>query len=424
MEKKDRTNTKVSGMEMMRYRIIQEVISKRLTQMEAAVRLDLSVRQVRRIVREVRCNGLEGVVHGLVGKPSNRKFDSALEQQILTLWETKYRKAGFNFSHFTEKLVEVEKIKVSTEKIRTLLRSKAVADQAPKKGRKHRKQRPRRERFGELVQLDTSPHDWLGTGIEYHAVVAIDDATSRLLFVKLYEHDGTMPNMEAIRSIILKYGLPMSLYTDGAGWFKVTRHWEGTINKKKTTEYITQIERALKDLGVELIIAGSAQAKGRVERANETLQDRLIAELRLRQITTLEAANRYIESEFIEDHNTRFAREPVDSALSFVTFLSEQKLDEILCLQFKGHVQNDNTVSRVDRYKLQLLPTSTRLSWAKAPVIVSLLLDGSTIVRHAACNTLIPHEVISLKIPREFKHPKVRQSEPDIFISQSNDLSM
>lgn len=415
---------RVSGMEMRRYRVIQEVIDRRLTQAEAALQLELSERQIRRITRQVEKRGIEGSIHGLVGKPSNRRMDSATELQVLGLWNTKYRAARLNFSHFTEKLNEVEKIVVSKEKVRSLLRSHGVADQAPKKGRKHRKQRPRRERLGELVQLDTSPHDWLGNGVEYHCVVAIDDSTSRLLFVRIYEHDGTMPNMQAIRAIILKFGLPMSLYTDAAGWFKVTRHWEGTILRRAQTEYCTQIERALDELGVELIIAGSPQAKGRVERSNGTLQDRLIAELRLREINTLEEANAYIEREFIEDHNRRFAHEPKAVESAFLPFLRKEALDRILCLRFTSQVQNDNTVSKSDRYKLQLLPTPTRLSWAKASVEVSLLLDGGTEVRHARTTELIPHEVLKLEIPREFKCPKVRPSTPDIFIWSKADISI
>jgi len=414
----ERVRTAVSGMELRRYRVIQEVIDGRLTQMDAAVKLALSVRQVRRILRQVERKGLEGAVHGLVGKPGNRRTTAETETQILDLWSAKYRAAGLNFTHFTEKLNEIEKVDISKEKVRLLLRARGVADQPLQKGRKHRRQRPRRERFGDLVQLDTSPHDWLGTGIEYHAVVAVDDATSKLLYLKLYEHDGTMPNMQAIRAIILKYGLPTGFYTDGAAWFKVTRHWEGSITRqaKADTEYCTQIERALDELGIELIIAGSPQAKGRVERANGTLQDRLIAELSLQKIKTLDAANAFIESNFIEDYNRRFSKDPQIPEQSFLPFLRKDKLDQFLCIRLNSQVQNDNTVSKSGRYKLQLLPTATRLSWAKAPVEVSLLLNGKTEVRHATTKQLIPHEVLNLEIPKEFKHPMILQSEPDIFI--------
>lgn len=411
------SRTRVSGMELRRFRVITDVIDKRLTQEEASRNLGISVRQLRRILVRVKLKGMDGIVHGGVGKPSNHRIDSELEAKILELWNTKYRAAGFNFKHFTEKLEEVEKLKISKEKVRTLLRGKGLADRPEKKGWKHRKQRPRRERFGELLQQDTSPHDWLGTGIVYHCVVVIDDATSKLLFVKLYEHDGTMPNMEAIRSVTLKYGLPLSLYTDAAGWFVVTRHWESQVHRlEKKDEYCTQIERALDELGVELIIAGSPQAKGRVERANATLQDRLIAEIKLRGLTTLTEANHYIEHGFILDHNRRFAKEPASQESAFLPFLRKEKLDQILCVRLRSVVANDNTISKSGKYKIQLLPVPTRQSWVRAPVEVTLMLNGTVEVRHETTRELIPHEVLKLIIPKEFKNPEVRQTEADIFI--------
>lgn len=404
-------------MDLRRFRIISDVIDKRLTQTEAAELLGMSVRQLRRIYVRVKVRGMDGVVHGGVGKPSNHRIDPDLETKVLELWNAKYRAAGFNFQHFTEKLKECEGLVISKEKIRTLLRARGLADRPKRKGWKHRKSRPRRERFGELLQQDTSPHDWLGTGVVYHCVVVIDDATSKLLFVKLYEHDGTMPNMEAIRSVTLKYGLPLSLYTDAAGWFVVTRHWESQVHRReKKDEYCTQIERALEELGVELIIAGSPQAKGRVERANGTLQDRLIAEIKLRGLTTLTEANHYIEHGFIPDHNRRFAKEPASQESAFLPFLRKEKLDQILCIRLRSVVQNDNTISKSGKYKIQLLPTPLRQSWVRAPVEVTLKLNGQVEVRHEATKELIPHEVLKLIIPREFKNPEVRQTEADIFI--------
>lgn len=421
----ERIRTRVSGMELRRFRVISDVIDKRLTQVEAAEQLGISVRQLRRILNRVKTRGMDGVVHGGVGRPSNHRIDSTVESRVLDLWNSKYRCAGFNFKHFTEKLNELEGLEISKEKVRTLLRGAGVVDRPVKKGWKHRKRRPRRERFGELLQQDTSPHDWLGTGITYHCVVVIDDATSKLLFVKLYEKDGTLPNLEAIRSVICRYGLPMSLYTDAAGWFVVTRHWESQIKRQmKTDEYCTQIERVLEELGIELIIAGSPQAKGRVERANGTLQDRLIAELKLRQLQTLEAANEYIEKEFIPDHNRRFAKEPAAPESAFLPFLRKDQLDRIVCIKLRSVVLNDNTISKSGKYKLQLLPTPTRQSWVRAPVEVFLKLNGEVEVRHETTREPIPHQVLTLTIPKEFKRPEVRQTEADIFIWSKEDISI
>lgn len=362
--------------------------------------------------------GPEGVIHGLVGKPSNHAFEAAKEAEILKLWETKYRPCSFNFTHFTERLNEVENIVVSKEKVRILLREKGVVDVRPKKGRKHRKERVRRTQFGELLQQDTSPHDWLGIGKVLHAVNVVDDATSRVLFLKLYEHDGTLPNMEAMRDVILKYGLPMSYYVDKAAWFKVTRHWNSIISKESATNYETQIERALEELGIELIWANSAPAKGRVERSNGTLQGRLIAELKLNGCKTLETANRFIENHFIADYERRFGVEPVDSSSAFVPFVGKAKLDRILCQRFTSTVQNDNTISKSECYKLQLLPTEYRQSWVKAPVEVSIMIDGLVEVRHRNTQKLIPFETLKLKHPREAKYQTVTREIPPLLVER------
>lgn len=274
-----------------------------------------------------------------------------------------------------------------------------------------------RTQFGELLQQDTSPHDWLGTGEIFHAVNVVDDATSKILFLKLFEHDGTLANMEAMRDVVLKYGLPMSYYVDKATWFKVTRHWNGTISKRNSSDYETQIERALTELGVELIYANSAPAKGRVERSNGTLQDRLIAELKLRGIKKLNAANNFIESEFIVDYGQRFGVAPVDPSSAFVPFVGKAKLDRILCFRFTSTVQNNNTITKAQYYKLQLLPTMRRQSWAKAPVEVSIMIDGEVEVRHSISGDQIPFEVLELKQPLEAKYKTVsREIPPELVV--------
>jgi len=402
----------LTGMEARRYRVIQNVIEKKVSQIEAAEELEISDRHVRRLIGVVKERGPEGVIHGLVGKPSNHAFEVAKENQILELWDKTYRPCGLNFTHFTEKLNEKEKISVSKEKVRVLLRKNGVVDAKPKKGRKHRRERVRRTQFGELLQQDTSPHDWLGTGKVYHAVNVVDDATSKVLFLKLYEYDGTLPNMEAMRDVILKFGLPMSYYVDKAAWFKVTRHKDAAITKQSSTDYETQIERALKELGIELIWANSAQGKGRVERSNGTEQNRLIAELRLRGIKTVEAANHYIETEFVGDYGQRFGVEPVDPSSAFLPFVGKAKLDRILCQRFTSTVQNDNTISKSKYYKLQLLPTPSRQSWVKAKVEVSIMIDGLVEVRHSNTGKLIPFETLELKRPREPKYESVTREIP------------
>jgi len=409
----------LTGMEAKRYRVIQNVIESKVSQIEASGDLKITTRHVRRLVNVVKSRGPEGVIHGLVGKRSNHAFKVEKEKQILELWETKYRPCGLNFTHFTEKLNEKEGVSVSKEKVRVLLRENGVVDVKPKKGRKHRKERVRRTQFGELLQQDTSPHDWLGIGKVFHAVNVVDDATSKVLFLKLFEHDGTLANMEAMRYVILNYGLPMSYYVDKAAWFKVTRHFDATITKQNSVDYGTQIERALEELGIELIWADSPQGKGRVERSNGTEQNRLIAELKLRGIKTLEAANHYIETEFIRDYGQRFGVEPVDPSSAFVPFIGKAKLDRILCQRFTSTVQNDNTISKSKYYKLQLLPTEYRQSWVKAPVEVSIMIDGAVEVRHANTGNLIPFDVLELKSQREVKHQTIYRDIPEQLVERN-----
>jgi transposase len=400
----------MSGRDLRKWRLIEDIINKHKIYSEVSSELDLSERQVRRIVRKAKLEGVKGLIHGLKGKPGNRTMPEKIKDQVLAVWEAKYRTARLNFSHFTEKLNEVEGIKINRESVRQLLRSKGVADRVAKKGRKHRRFRERKAQFGELLQQDTSPHDWLGTGQKLHLVVTVDDATSKLLFCRLFEHDGTFPNMIALKYVCMKYGLPMAAYTDRASWFFYTPKHRTADGPKPTFSVVdksfkTQIGRALDELGVEFIPAYSPEAKGRVERANGTLQDRLIAELKLLGITEMNAANQFIEKIFIDDYNMRFGVEPREATSAFVRVHSPEKLDEILCLKFICKVAKDNTVTREKYFKLQLEPDGHRLNWHQARVEVRMYADGKARVLHLPGYTDIPFTVIDIRQPHEPKNP-------------------
>ena len=404
------------GRDLRRYRLIEDAINKIRSQEEVGGELELSVRQVRRLVRKAKMEGVKGLVHGLRGKPGNRRMSEEIKDQVLALWESKYRSARLNFSHFAEKLNEVEGVRIGREKVRQILRSKGVADRAPKKGRKHRRWRERKAQFGELLQQDTSPHDWLGTGQKLHCVVIVDDATSKLLFCRLFEHDGTLPNMIAMKAVFAKYGLPMSVYTDRASWFFFTpkhRTADGPKPEFSTVDrtFKTQIDRALGELGIEFIPAYSPQAKGRVERANGTLQDRLIAELKLSGITDIDGANRFIDEIFIDDYNRRFGAEPRNPAPAFVPMTAPNQLDDILCLKFICKVAKDNTVTREKYFKLQLEPDKHRINWHQARVEVRMYPDGKARVLHLPSGHEVPFKIIELRVPRE---PKTASQLPEV----------
>jgi hypothetical protein len=319
-------------------------------------------------------------------------------------------------SHFCDKLREVHHLSVGRETVRRYLRSENVYDRKKKRVRQHRSYRDRRPRFGELLQQDTSPHDWLGTGEKQHCVVIVDDATSQLLFCRLFDSDGTLPNLMAMLTVFRRFGLPLGVYTDKASWFhpnqqerKVNRY-KGTPNEEDH-EYESQIGRALKRLGVDFIAAHSPQAKGRVERSNGTLQDRLIAELRLRGIKEMDLANEYIERVFIDDYNQRFGKPPAQQDSSFIQLADPDVLDEIMCVELESTVLNDNTITRARHYKIQLLPTVYRLNWAQAKVLVRIMPDQGVIVRHKQTNEIIPHKILELKIPKEFKHNAANKAD-------------
>lgn len=411
----------MSGEDIRRLRVIRRYLYGELTQIEAASKLNLSVRQIRRLAKRVMLNGDAGVIHGLVGKKGNRSFGLEKENLIIDIWKDKYQESKLNFTHFTEKLNEKENIKVSREKVRKLLRKNNLSERKVKKGKKHRSHRDRRQYFGELLQQDTSPHDWLNIGVQHHLVVIIDDSTSTLLHAQLFESDGTMQNMITMREVYIKYGLPMAVYTDKASWF----HYSGQGDKvgshkscKEKKEVRTQIGRASDQLGIELIAAHSPQAKGRVERANGTLQDRLISELSLAGITNLPEANEFIKHIFIPDFNKRFAQSANSEESVFIKLVNPNILDNILCLEFYSKVQNDNTVKRSTHYHLQLLSTPNRAHWVRAKVKVLIHLDGSVSVFHADTNESIPFKVIALKIPKEFKYGESDLNEADTSILQ------
>lgn len=399
----------MNGKELRRFRMIQDLKSGGMSQMEVAEELGLSTRQVRRLVDRFEKKNVQGLIHGLRGKPSNRLMKLSVQQQIQDLWNSTYRGNGFNITHFHEKLVEVHKLEVGRETVRRFLRSKSLYDRKPKRSRKHRSRRERKLRFGEMLQQDTSPHDWLGTGVKYQCVVVVDDATSKILFCRLFEHDGTLANLTAMLEVFRKFGLPLAVYTDKAMWFhpdqkrRLVQTFKA-LHDNEIKEYESQIGRALKRLGVEFIAAHSAQAKGRVERSNGTLQDRLIAELKLRNITDIDLANTYIDQVFIADYNKRFGVEAAAKETAFIQLADPSVLDEILCIEFESIVQNDNTASRAKYYRLQLLPAPHRPNWAKAKVIVRILPNQGVVVKHKQTRENIPFKILELKIPKEFKY--------------------
>lgn len=302
--------------EVDRYRILREVEEKRITQKQAADFLGLSDRQIRNLLVRVRSRGAEGVVSQHRGKQGNHSKGSRFKRDVLALIHERYGTYGPTFVQ--EKLEEWHGIQLSEETVRLWMIECGLW--IPRsKGKKVHLPRKRRECFGELIQADGSHHYWFGDERPLcNLTVYIDDATGMLTGLFFSETETLEAYFAGLRQHIERYGRPRALYTDRYAVFQATKG-----------EGVTQMQKALKTLGIELILANSPQAKGRVERANKTLQDRLVKELELRGITTIEGANKYAKI-FIEEYNRKFSKKPMHSFDAHRP-LEGYDLDSVLC---------------------------------------------------------------------------------------------
>jgi transposase len=359
--------------EVNRYRVITEVIQKHLKVKDAAKILKRSERQVYRIKARVEKESAKGIIHKGKGKRGPRWITEKIKNKINSLYKTKYE--GFNLTHMTEFLNEEEKIKVSRESLRAILID--VGSYMPwKKHPKHRQWREPSSREGQMLQFDTSDHDWLETrGPKLYLIGGIDDATSSCPGARFALSDSTIENMRVLKRIVETKGSPLVFYCDKDANFK-TAKYESIHYQLKAKNAQTQIERALKELGVQIIYAGSPQAKGRVERAWGTFQDRLCSELRLHNISTIEAANHYLLEEYIPKHNRKFSHPAKEQGVAYQPIPKGLNLNNIFCIKDERTVASDNTISYRTKY-YQILPNEYRISFAKAEVMVHEWLDGS-----------------------------------------------
>lgn len=330
----------ISRRELKRFGVLRKVIDEGFKQVDAAEILELSTRQIRRLVFRVKAEGEVGVVHRLRGKVSNRRIDEHQREQVLEIYNKKYK--GFGPTLFCEKLFEIEEIKFSAETLRNWLIGIGYWEKRRQRN-KHRQWRERRSYYGQMQQMDGSHHDWLeGRGPMLVLMAYIDDATGRV-YCRFYEYEGTLPAMDSFWRYIRNYGLPQSIYLDKHSTYKSTG--KATIEEELNgEESLSQFERALKELGVTVIHANSPQAKGRVERLFNTLQDRLIKEMRLKGIKTLEEANRFVE-EYLPIFNKKFnvlAKEKGDLHLKLPHGIN---LNRVLCIKTAKSLRNDFTVA-------------------------------------------------------------------------------
>ena len=326
-----------------RLKVLHEVRQGHLTQRAAAGQLGISEGWVREMVRRVRKRGDRAVVHGLRGKPSARRLKSKVKDRAVAVCHKEY--ADFGPTLAAEYLAEHHHISVSKETLRKWLIEAGVWKAKPRRMKAVHTWRPRRSCRGELVPWDSSTHDWLeGRSREPIKLIAmIDDATNEL-FARFVSEDSTVEHMKALGSYLKRNGRPLAFYTDKAGLFRVNSRRKG-YGEERTEEGESQIGRALRELGIELIHAHSPQAKGRVERCFGTLQDRLVKGLRKADVKSLAEANRYLEQVFLPGWQKRFRREPASSVDAHRPLGALHDLDSSLSYVEKRHVTNNYTVS-------------------------------------------------------------------------------
>lgn len=368
---------RLSQKQLDRYHVIQEVLEGRMRQVDAAALLGIGDRQVRRVCSLVELKGARALIHGLTGRDSNNpsdldKLELVLNAVHLVRWD------GFGPKFASEKIAEYFGVTVSKETVRKLM-IQVELYQPKRRGRRHRAWREPRPMLGMLVQLDGSDHDWFeGRRPRCVLLVFIDDATSRILHAEFVEVEDTWWLMKATRNYLRRNGRPLSLYVDRASIYTV--NMPGSVEAPGTVEDqlrgappLTQFTRAMEELGISVQLAYSPQAKGRVERTFDTHQDRLVKELRLRGISTIEQANRFLLEHYIDDHNHRCARGAAVQGDGHRPLTPGQDLRAILAVKNERVVQRDTTVQcggRVFQIDDPVAP--------KATVTIEDRIDGTT----------------------------------------------
>jgi len=367
----------MSQRERDRLKVLHQVEKGQVSQKQAAAQLGLTDRWVRKLLARVRREGDRGIMHRSRGRPSNRKLPVELRDRAVGTVETHYDDFGPTLA--AEYLAKRDGITVSKETLRQWLIAAGVWKARRRRVKEVHTWRPRRPCRGELVQWDTSEHAWLeGRGQEPYLIVMIDDATSHLL-ARFVPHDSTEENLRMLKAYLERWGRPAAFYTDKAGLFKVNR--APTQDEQLAgREPLTQIGRALEELGIEWVEAHSPQAKGRVERCFGTLQDRLVKGLRLAGACTREEANAYLEGEFLPQWAGRFTVAPANPSDAHRPLGRGHNLAAILSQVHSRVVTNDYTL-QFEKQRYQIARADIRGGLRGAKVRVEKRLDGTVAVR-------------------------------------------
>lgn len=340
--------------ELKRITIIQSIIDKKRTQKEAAIALNISERQIRNLLKCYREQGPTGLKHkNKSHKPSHAFSHEFIDKIVMLKLSDNY--FDTNFSHFRDLLEEREHISISYSALYNILKSHNIISKKSHRDKKTHRRRKRKECEGMLVQTDGTPFDWFHIGHKFSLHGYIDDATGKILGLYMCEHECLLGYLEITRQMLKHYGSPIAIYSDKYSVFFPTKSQKITIEeelqgKEKPT---TQFKRIMDLLGIELIPASTSQAKGRVERLWETLQDRLTIEFRLNNITTIEDANQFLPK-YIEKYNKKFAVEPLSKENKFIPLPSYIDLKMLLTNKFTRIIDNSGTFS-IHNKKFQII---------------------------------------------------------------------
>jgi len=346
--------------EQVRLKVMNLVLEGKMGVGEAAVALGLSERQGWRIIRRYREEGAPAAGHGNRGRKPPNATSAEVRHRVTVLARTRYQ--GLNHTHLTEMLAEREGVTLSRSTVRGILLGAGLASPRHRRPPRHRFRRMRMSHEGMLLQIDGSHHDWLeGRGPRFTLLLAIDDATGTVPRAIFREQEDTEGYMMLLEGIIRTRGIPMAIYCDRHSVFKHTQPFLHTADRARHT-VLTQFSRAMKELGISVILARSPQAKGRVEKAAGTFQDRLVSELRLSGVSSMSDANRVL-ADFLPRFNRRFGVPPLQAELAYRQLDHQLDLATILCCRHSRKVARDNTV-RYQWHTLQLLPGSSGRSYA------------------------------------------------------------
>ena len=363
----------MTSKEAERLTVINNLIAKKINGTDAAKQLHLSVRQTKRLKAEVINDGAKGIIHKLRNKTSNNKTEEKLLKKVKKIIDKKYSDFGPTLA--AEKLMEIDKINLGVTIIRKMMiEEKLWKPKSRKQSQKHREWRERKECYGEMLQFDGGYHKWFEKrNGEVCLLATIDDATGKITKLKFAKNEGVVEVFRFWKEYLESKNKPVAIYLDKFSTYKVN-HKNATDNH----ELLTQFQRACNDLNINLISAHSPQAKGRVERLFETLQDRLVKELRLQNISDIKTANRFLEEKYIQIFNEKFSVVPVkDTDLHRpLTEYDKENIDKIFSIQSQRQVKNDFTIQFKNQW-YQLAEIQPTTVYKKDSILIEERLDGS-----------------------------------------------